>query len=83
MEVLDEREWGLRVWGERRSGSKRAVREAEKSQEFCKPNSKSPPNAEIILCTRICDRPVTIGLRFILSVTDCNRSVTISDVIFF
>jgi len=24
MEVLDEREWGLRVWGERRSGSKSA-----------------------------------------------------------
>jgi len=59
------------------------VREAEKSREFCKPNSKSPPNAEKILCAGICDRPVTIGLILIISVTDCDRSATIFDIIIF
>jgi len=78
---MNEREWGLRVWGERRS--RRAMREAEKSRVFCKQIRESLPKPFKILCTENCDRPVTIGLRPVLFVTDCDRSVTISDLIIF
>jgi len=44
MEVLDEREWALRVWRERRS--RRHVREAEKSRVLCKVIREPPPNAK-------------------------------------